>query len=1020
MSGEATVPATVTIAANQAVATFTVTGVEDGVADGDQTIELAASASGFSRASAALTVIDRSDISAPVLPDVAQLSVSAQVSTAEVSWNPATDDGALAYTLTVTDGVSGQSQTLATTDTQLSVGDLLPLRPHSFNLVVADGAGNSVVYETAEASTGAAVDEDGDGLGDNLQAADGSAEDADGDGVSDDIEGFLNQDVSQKSDTNGNGIPDVVELAQGIDVRNVALSATGFAGATRPSIDGVDAIGVISRGLFTPVSTAVSAADGPAPSAYLRRGRCADDILPANYRDACQRVPLSDADERPLLRPGRNKIWWLSVDANGNWPAGGAVVQTIDIVPRISLNSGVQQTGQGVAAPLLAVLNGLPVDAASELNVPYSVRDLQGNVLFQGSWQFAAGELRAQSEIAGAHLMQDVEVTMDTDDRVFVADAAAIDLSVMRVTPGEVTSQSISLVESNLAPLAALRFEDADDDTRTSFVVNTPVTVVVTARDANGDALRYDWSATTSLVAPSDAATTRFSYTPTATGVFVVVVGVSDGLATTTVRSSFRVIASDPSASAPAGQDSDADGLDDVAERLADGDRDGVPNYLERDEDNAAVLPIDSAELRLISTQPGLSLRLGYAALASAQLGMRDRQGFNAALVAAVLPLDDMPRTSEIFDFEVHDLPILGAQVQVVIPLAAEIPNDPQYRKYFATALADFVGRQGWVDFDTTTASATGVVDGLASTTQLAAGICPDASDPSWSQSGLAPGTTCLRLSIRDGGPNDADGRVNGAIADPGALGEALNRASDSGEEEGFILASSGGGGVGSAFISLLLSLLAWRYRRRVRRHPGTTRRRASAALGLLVLGLAPTEFLGASEVLVPGWYVGHGLSYSELNPDTQNSIYRVSESRDSGAQFLLGYRFLPAWQAEFSYAQLGQTTLSFASGSNAGSVVGDVSYTETTLGLLWVPWARQERLKFSLEPLLQAGLRAADHDNDFNADLRVGDRYQGFYGIGVEARWSSGFAVRLSYVDYSDDAESIQLSLIGYIGPWQ
>ena len=673
---------------------------------------------------------------------------------------------------------------------------------------MANGIGNRAVYQSAQASTQAAVDEDGDGLGDNLQAADGSAEDTDGDGVSDDIEGLLNQDVSQTSDTNGNGIPDVIELAQGIDVRNVALSATGFVGSTRPSIAAVEAVETIAVALFTPVNTTVSVTAGSAPRAYLRAGRCAGDILPANYRDACQRVPLADADDRPLLRPGRNEIWWLSVDANGNWPLGGAVVQTVDIVPRVSLNSAVQQTGRGVDTPLLAVLNGLPVDAASELTVPYSVRDGQGNVLFQGGLRFAAGELRAQSTIAGAHLLQDAEVSIDTDAPVFVADATAIDLSVERVTLGEIARQSVSAIDSNLAPQVALRFENDDGDAGTSFVVDTPVTVVATTRDANGDALSYDWSATTALTAPSDTATTRFSYTPSAAGVFTVVVGVSDGLATTTVRSSFRVLASDPFANALAERDSDADGVADVAERLADNDEDGVPNYLERDDNNAALLPIDRAELRLISTQPGLTLRLGDVALASAQPSASDAQGFNAALAATTLPLDEMPHTSEIFDFEVHGLPSPGAQVEVVIPLAVEIPGDSQYRKYIASALADFVGRQGWVDFDTTTASATGVVDALASTAQLAAGICPDASDSNWSQSGLVLGDTCLRLSIRDGGPNDADGRANGVIADPGALSDGLNRVTDTDEELGFIIISSGGGGVGTAFIGLLLLLL--------------------------------------------------------------------------------------------------------------------------------------------------------------------------------------------------------------------
>ena len=56
--GEASAPATVTIEAGQASAQFTVTGVPDGVVDGDQPVTVEASAPGFAAATAAITVTD--------------------------------------------------------------------------------------------------------------------------------------------------------------------------------------------------------------------------------------------------------------------------------------------------------------------------------------------------------------------------------------------------------------------------------------------------------------------------------------------------------------------------------------------------------------------------------------------------------------------------------------------------------------------------------------------------------------------------------------------------------------------------------------------------------------------------------------------------------------------------------------------------------------------------------------------------------------------------------------------------
>ena len=59
-AGEVALPATVTILAGQASATFEVSGVDDGVADGSQSVTLGATAGGFTAASAQVLVLDAS------------------------------------------------------------------------------------------------------------------------------------------------------------------------------------------------------------------------------------------------------------------------------------------------------------------------------------------------------------------------------------------------------------------------------------------------------------------------------------------------------------------------------------------------------------------------------------------------------------------------------------------------------------------------------------------------------------------------------------------------------------------------------------------------------------------------------------------------------------------------------------------------------------------------------------------------------------------------------------------------
>jgi MYXO-CTERM domain-containing protein len=51
-------------------------------------------------------------------------------------------------------------------------------------------------------------------------------------------------------------------------------------------------------------------------------------------------------------------------------------------------------------------------------------------------------------------------------------------------------------------------------------------------------------------------------------------------------------------------------------------------------------------------------------------------------------------------------------------------------------------------------------------------GACPSVGSELY-VAGLAEGDTCLQLTVQDGGPNDADGAVNGEYDDPSGIAEA-------------------------------------------------------------------------------------------------------------------------------------------------------------------------------------------------------------------------------------------------------
>ena len=119
-----------------------------------------------------------------------------------------------------------------------------------------------------------------------------------------------------------------------------------------------------------------------------------------------------------------------------------------------------------------------------------------------------------------------------------------------------------------------------------------------------------------------------------------------------------------------------------------------------------------------------------------------------------------------------------GQSVKVVIPQAARIGADAVYRKYHLDS--------GWQDF----------VEDASNRIASAAGSrdsCPAPGATAY-QPGLQQGHYCVQLTLQDGGPNDADGRANGVIKDPGGVGLSPQAADN---VTGSTSSGDGGGGGG-------------------------------------------------------------------------------------------------------------------------------------------------------------------------------------------------------------------------------
>ncbi|AYQ56254.1 hypothetical protein MS2017_0514 [Bathymodiolus thermophilus thioautotrophic gill symbiont] len=167
----------------------------------------------------------------------------------------------------------------------------------------------------------------------------------------------------------------------------------------------------------------------------------------------------------------------------------------------------------------------------------------------------------------------------------------------------------------------------------------------------------------------------------------------------------------------------------------------------------------------------------------------------------------DTLATGDIYDYIIEGLSATGASTQVIIQLATPIPANAVLRQYsLATGWRNFVVGNNNIQSKVNTSN-----------------TC-DNTDGTW-QTGLITGATCLKLTLKDGGENDADGnQANGVIESTVSIATPVVGGNDDSSSN----SSSGGGCVynpnaparfDTVFI-LLMTLSAYYLIRRRRRFP--------------------------------------------------------------------------------------------------------------------------------------------------------------------------------------------------------
>ena len=602
-----------------------------------------------------------------------------------------------------------------------------------FEVKVTDANGGFDVIQISLSIT--SVDFDHDGV---INSSDNCPNTAPADQTDTDSDGQGN--VCDDDDDNDQ-MPDSFEIDNGLDplVDDSALDADGD-GLTNLEeyLGGTD----VNQDNVPPVVTPPADISIPA-TGFLTQVSLGE----ASALDTKDGVIAASASKTGSFESGRHIVTWSATDQSLNT---GMADQIVDVVPRV--NFSVDQIAEEGA--LVSINFELSGDAAEyPVLVDYVVSgdaDSNDSDAVSGTVVIAGG----RSGVIDINISSDA-VADEGESIVFSM------TNFTNAIAGENIDHAVVISESNLAPTVNLSVMQSAEKRATVYKDQGAVTVLAAATDPNtGDVLIYDWSATSSVLTAVNSngmTVSSFVFDPSGLteGAYKLILNVSDSSVITNIEQMISI-----EATAPVLTTSDADGdeITDDIEGLLDSDGDGVADYLDAIS-QLNILQNQTGNLSrqiLIQTEAGLRIVLGQYAVHAARKGASiTQEDILQATGFTVLPGLTLLGETNLYDFEVHGLSQAQNIAHVVIPMQVALQSQIDFYVFNEAS--------GWQIYTESN-------DNKLSSAKLnESGYCPVPLSADYAAD-LTVFDHCVQLLIEDGGPNDADGEVNGVVRVTGAV----------------------------------------------------------------------------------------------------------------------------------------------------------------------------------------------------------------------------------------------------------